>query len=492
MRITCNRPFIISLLFSGIVLFSVTEHVSGEDPYQAGGHRVNIVDPALASEDKTFDLKPDMLRRFKKNGKLCLTLNDSIRIAIKRNPDIRLVGETLAQAEADITRAWSSMLPFVGAEAGYTQLDEDLAFGLGPISLTFMDRDIYKAGVVLRQPVFMGGRLNAARKAAQYYRNACSQDRQSVKKEIVFQVTSAYHAAQATKIFQRVALEAVSMLEKHEHDVNILVREGANPRLDLLRTQTELANAKKEFNAAANAFDIALSVLKNLLVIDLEEFLSLTDHLGRPPGPATGLSGLTGMAVSDRSELLSLKLKLLAAKQGVKAAKGAFYPIVALEGRYEYMQGDFRDLDGDDHWTAGIGASVPLWNWGKTRANVKKAESRLKQVTTEYRKTEDYIRLEVRRAFLNLRKAEKNIEATEAGQKTAKEAYRHARAGYRAGEGTNTEVLDARTSLSRARANYTQALFEYNVAIAALNRAIGTTVVDHIVDRHVVDHLGVK
>ena len=408
------------------------------------------------------------------SGELRLTLNDCVRIALERNYDIHLANETLAQAESDITRAWSAMLPFLGAEASYTGLDEDLAFSLGSTSLTFVERDTYKGGVVLRQPIYTGGRLNAARKAAQYARDARTQDKQSVEQEIVFQVTRAYRTAQVAGAFHRVAVEAVHLLQIHERDVAILVREGANPELDLLRTRTELANVRKELNAAANALDLAFSALKNILVIDLEEALSLTEHLGRPPRTTDDLHTLTHLAVSQRPELSSLKSQVAATEQGLKAAKGAYHPRIALEGRYEYIEGDFRELDGDYHWTVGIGAEMPLWNWGETRAGVRKARSQLEQATIQLQKMEDRIRLEVREAFLNLGKAEKNIAAAETALETSREAYRLARASYQAGEGTNTDVLDARMALSRAEANHVQALFEYNVALAALERATGT------------------
>ena len=75
----------------------------------------------------------EMLLPFRQNGKLHLALIDCIEIALKRNLDIHLVEESLAQADADITRAWSAMLPFIGAEASYTRLDEELAFEVGPV-----------------------------------------------------------------------------------------------------------------------------------------------------------------------------------------------------------------------------------------------------------------------------------------------------------------------------------------------------------------------
>jgi len=103
---------------------------------------------------------------------------------------------------------------------------------MGPQSLTFMDRDQYKAGIVIRQPIFTGGRLNAARKVSQYSRDAQAQENRALEEEVVFQVTRAYRTAQLAEAFQGVAVEAVSLLETHEHDVTILVEKGVNPEID--------------------------------------------------------------------------------------------------------------------------------------------------------------------------------------------------------------------------------------------------------------------
>lgn len=340
-----------------------------------------------------------------------------------------------------------------------------------------MDRDLYKAGIVVQQPIFMGGRLIAAHKAAQYSRDAQAQEKRTIEEEITFQVTRAYRTVQVAEVFQKVAEEALNLLEVHEHDVTILVEKGANPEIDLLRTRTELANARTELNAANNAVDLAHSALKNLLVIPLEESVSLTEALGRLPKPEEELSALTELALSQRPEISAIASKIRAAEQALKGAKGEYMPSIALEGRYEYMKGDFRDLQGGDHWTVGMVAQLPIWNWGKTTAKVRETQSQFSQARIEHDKTKDRIRLEVRQAFLNLGKAEKNIEAAESALKTAREAYRHARVRYRAGEGTNTDVLDARTALTRTEANHTQALFDYNVALAALKRAVGEMVV---------------
>lgn len=438
-------------------------------------HSYSTATAGLSPEMQSdFTSSPNkLLRRFERNGRLYLSLNDCLLIASHRSHDILLTQEALSQAEEKITQAKAAMLPFLGAEASYARLDKELSFAMGPQSLTFMERDLYKAGIVIQQPIFLGGRLDAAHKAAQYSRDAQAQGKKAIEEELTFQVTRAYRTVQVAEAFQKVAAEAHDLLAVHEHDVTILVEKGTNPEIDLLRTRTELANTRTELNAADNAVDLAHSALKNLLVIPLEESVSLTEALGRPLKPEDDLSHLTKLALDRRPEISAITFKIAAAEQGLRAAKGEYLPSVALEGRYEYMKGDTRDLEGGDHWTVGMVAQLPLWNWGKAGARVREASSQLAQARIEHDKTKDRIRLEVRQAFLNLGKAEKNIEAAESALKTAREAYRHARVRYRAGEGTNTDVLDARTSLTRTEAAHTRALFDYNVALAAIQRAVG-------------------
>ena len=413
-------------------------------------------------------------KKLKQEGHIYLSLQDCKLMVVNRNFDVRLAGESLNQAKADIAKAHAALFPSLQLEASYSRLDEELGLSLGPQSFVFMDKDIYKAGLVVRHPLYTGGRLTAAYQAARFLRDAQARSEEAVRNTIIFQVIRAYHTIQLAESFRNVAQEAFGMLQRHEHDVAILVEKGANPKIDLLRTQTELANAKKRLNGTEKGVDLARSVLKNFLDINFSQTLVLIDMLEQSTGQDDDLTSLTQRAMAARSELLAINAQMEAARRQIKAAKGEYLPSVALEGRYEYLEGDTRDMEGGDHWTVGVGAELPIWNWGEIAAKVRKAESQLVRIKLEREKTADFIRLEVREAYLEIKKAEKNIEAAEAGRTAAREAYRLSRAMYRAGAGTNTEVLDARTGLSRAEADYTQALFDYNVALANLERAVGT------------------
>jgi outer membrane protein len=80
----------------------------------------------------------EALRKLEKDGNINLSLSDCLKIALQHNYDIRLTREALIQADTKITQARSAMLPFLGVEASYARLDEELNITMGPQSLTFM------------------------------------------------------------------------------------------------------------------------------------------------------------------------------------------------------------------------------------------------------------------------------------------------------------------------------------------------------------------
>lgn len=461
-----NPAIIITPLMAGLLLAAVIllpSAVAAGDRYQ---------EPSGSSEAPAVSASPNQSMR--------LTLKESLQIALGQNLDIHMAQESVADAEAQVDEARSAMLPHLGAEASYGRLDKELTASVGPVSMTIEEKDIYKAGLVIRQPIFAGGRLNAARRAGIYAWDAKQRRQEAVVEEIVYQVTRAYHTAQTAAEFRDVASEAVALLEKHEHDVAILVKEGATGRIDLLRTRTELANARKDLNTAENDFDLAVSILKNLLRIELETPVELSRELDRKQGPGRDLPFYTDYALAHRPELTALSFQVKAAEECLKAAKGEYLPNVGIEGRYEYIEGDMRELEGDDHWTLGIKAEVPLWNWGQTAARVRQAQHQLTQARIGLQKTRDDIRLQVRRSYLDLEKSLKNITAAEAALDAAEEAYRQSRVLYMAGYGINTDVLEARSALSLAKADHARARYNRAVALAALHRATGTVSQDLI------------
>ena len=82
--------------------------------------------------------------RLNKDERMFLSMNDCLLTVLQNNHDVRLTREGLVQSDATIDQARAAMLPYLGAEATYTRLDEELSFSVTTLSMTFIDRDLYR------------------------------------------------------------------------------------------------------------------------------------------------------------------------------------------------------------------------------------------------------------------------------------------------------------------------------------------------------------
>ena len=138
------------------------------------------------------------------------TIEDAIRATWKQNPAIASSGEMVAAARADAEGARDGRLPSIVLSAKAVATNEPMsAFGLklDEQRITAADFDPNRLnspasvggvglGATVMQPIYMGGRLTAARRAAsaQAQAETCSHERRM--QEMALQVVHAYFGAQ--------------------------------------------------------------------------------------------------------------------------------------------------------------------------------------------------------------------------------------------------------------------------------------------------------
>ncbi len=131
--------------------------------------------------------------------KMELTLEQSIEIALKKNPSLKMQKEKLEAARAKAGEARSNFLPKVSANATYTRLDvapyisfkkmnEFMPPGpmIFPDKITMGDDDIYGAALTVQQPIFTGFKILNGYKIASYGAKAEKYGYQKSKSELIF------------------------------------------------------------------------------------------------------------------------------------------------------------------------------------------------------------------------------------------------------------------------------------------------------------------
>jgi len=117
--------------------------------------------------------------------------------------------------------------------------------------------------------------------------------------------------------------------------------------------------------------------------------------------------------------------------------------------------------------------SWDLWDWGKTRSDVREAEARARQAAVGAEVLRDQIAFEVERRLVDARTTWETLDVARAGATAAEEAFRIQTVRFEQGAATTTDVIDAESEVTRARTSYASARFDYYLALVALLRSVG-------------------
>jgi len=403
-----------------------------------------------------------------------LALDEIIGIALSNNPTVaaRRWDTEAADAARDVARA--EALPHVSAVAGYTHGEDPLK--ISPPGPPFVvSRNLMSAGLVVRMPLFTGGRIVSRIQAAELLEKAATHRLARTREELVFNVTSVYCRILA----QRHVIESIRFsretLREHLDRVEALVAQEQAAPVDRLRTEVRLADVEEQLVRATNLLEIQKRALVNLLGVEgpadgLEVAGELEPAGDEGPRP---LEALFEAAFADRDDLLAARRSLEAQARRVDVARAAYWPDVFLQGTYgaDWDAADWRRSE--DVATVGVGVEVPLFEGGRIPARIREERSRLASAQEALRELRLRIRLEVETARLNLASARERVQATRKAIEQGKESLRIERLKYRNAKASITDVLDAQDDLLNAQTNYYHALADHHVATAELKRAIG-------------------
>lgn len=413
----------------------------------------------------------------------CLTLEEAINEAVKNNYIIKQRTEMVysSREEKRITR--SLLLPKLSSSYSYQRLKEkpyaifDNPFIPGDrYKVHIGDRDRFYWDIIITQPIFTGFSLITRHRIAKLGVDLAKTYRDEAILDIVRDVKISYFQVLLSKRYLEISEEEVAQLKSHFKDAQGFFKQGMIPYNDLLKSRVALAQAEQNLVRARSALKVAISRLNTIIEKNIDEGTEIQDISSFRP-VSYKLNLLYEKALQKRPEIKALKIAIKQARQKIRLARSGYYPQVYLFAKYEQLGNDIGATDneyGNSH-NASMGFQVKwdIFEWGKTRAEVRKAVREYEAVCYELKKAEDNVRLEVKRAFERLGVARQNLITARTALTQARENYRITNLRYQHNLTTSTEVLDARTFLTQAEVNYYSALYGYMMAKAQLERSVG-------------------
>ena len=415
-----------------------------------------------------------------------LNLEDAMQRAFNTNPAITIAGYERDSARASYNAARSSRwITIEGNHVTRRGGNDDDQYTAGGWVAKNDNTNQYVAAqnrgklignthsntLTASMPIYTGGKLSGTIKQAKAGYLISEQGLQKAYNDMRTTVTNGYFDMLQADNMQKLGRESVERLADHLKNVEAQYEVGVVAKVDVLRSQVELANAKQSLIKAENAYQIAEANLNKIVGLPMDTQLKLDNLLVYTPYE-NDMQYCLDYAAMHRPELEQAKQNVEAAKGALRVAISGHMPQVAATASQNWNN---KNWPGDENgnWYVGVSVGLNIFDSGVTTSKIHGAEADLAKAHETYRDTVDAVNLDVRSNYLNLREAEKRIDTTKLAVSQAEEDYRIAQLRYMNGVGTNTDVLDAQVALTDAKTNYLQAMYDYNTCKTNLETAIG-------------------
>ena len=359
-----------------------------------------------------------------------------------------------------------SGVPNLGAVGGILQ---PILSGLGGVTSTITEQDIFSSSIRAIWPIFTGGRITAAQNAAEG-KSEEAQSQLLMERQARYEDLSKYYFSVILAedvVKTRQAVEAG--LTQHRDFAIKLEQQGQIARVERLQADASLDKAVVERTKAQNDLKIAQ--------------LALTQILGQSQSvePSEQLfinKNLPHMDVFIDQTLMTYPgLKILDAKEKqasslIKAEKGKYYPEVYLYGDYSLYEDDSLASDMKPDWLVGIGVNVPLLDTSGRSDKVAAAHSAVSQVQFLKSQAKQDLTVLVQKTYLEANQAIEEVQGLNSSLALAQENLLLRKKAFTQGLSNSLEVVDAELYLASIKTQQSAARFKY---LISLNKLLALT-----------------
>lgn len=395
-----------------------------------------------------------------------------IEAALDHNRDMRIAIARVEEAQAQYGITHADRLPTVNL--GVAQSAARTPAQLSPTLQTQTNR---RYDVNLGMTAFeldFWSRVKNLDAAARANYLATTEAREAFRLSLIADVANAYYSLQE---FDERRLLAQATLESRADSRRLIGKRrdvGLAGDLEFLAAdaayesaRAELANLERNQRLASNT----LALFVGTVTQDLPPSRLLIDH-----------GELPALSVSVPSEILlrrpdvrSAEQRLLAANANIGAARAAFFPRIGLSLAFGTASRTFSGLfdAGTGAWSFAPSLVEPLFDSGRTQANVSLTEARKVIAVAEYEKTIQQAFREVADALAARDQLSEQLSALNATEKSQTERLKLVDARYRAGVSSYLELLDAQRDAFTAQQSAIQVRSAMLTAAARLYKALG-------------------
>lgn len=425
-----------------------------------------------------------------------LTLDEAIELALRQNPAAKAAAWRVHAADEERRAAFGLYLPAIGVVGNYTYLDRSIEIGLNYLKkplqgllptelptaigslieplfqadwgLKLQDRSFGFAGAHVTLPIWMGGKIRSANRAARLRLDRMESQQRQALDALRTEVIERYFGLVLAIEVEQLRKQAVATMQQHLRDAVLLEENGMIAHADRLYIEVQVAEAIRHREQAA----LEVATLQSALQRTLS-----TDTLRLPVTPIFLLDTLAPRACFQQAaqacnpQLQEAKEQQQLAEEGVNLAQAARMPeVVAMGGGMVHR---YRVSGLVPRWAVGIGVSIPLFNGLNRTHQYRAARATAAQVAALVEEAHEQLNLGVEERYNALLDARNRVRSLEESIRFAEEYRRIKRIAFREGGGTATELMDAELNLAAIHTERLEAAYAFDRGLAQLLQLAG-------------------
>jgi outer membrane protein len=415
-------------------------------------------------------------------------LPELIDLAERTNPETRVAWERARQAAAAVGLSQSAYYPYLIASAGAGYEHAFIPFpalAVGPglqVSVTgggtlLMDNIGARAALDMKWLLLDFGERKADSAMAREGLMMANVAFNAVHQQIVFTVTQRFYELNTARQKVTIAESSLRATDTVAQAARARLANGLATKPEVLQAEQQSAQAAFELEAGRGALsDAQLAFVESLGILPTAKLqVAGVSEKPFPEDSADSMDDLLDRALSQRPELVTKLASLRAAQAGVRKARAAYYPKVALNAQAGWAGWDVKVkgtpyLGGNEPvYGAGVTIDWPIFDGFARDNKLRMAESELQAAEDELAHSRDSVIREVWKARTDfvtaLHKQEfaaKLVAAAESAFAASLEAYQH-------GLGTYVDVANAERNVTASRTvmvNTRSAIYTSSAALA--------------------------
>jgi outer membrane protein, multidrug efflux system len=307
-----------------------------------------------------------------------------IQVGLEHNRDLKTAVLRMDEAKATYGVQKADRLPTVQGTFGY-----DRSRTVFSSSQAF-EAELYRVGIGISDyEIDVFGRVKSLSQAALEQYLAVTENRQAVQATLVTEIATQYvnfltvHAQ--IKVAQKTLDDRKQVLQRTQRrfDAGLdQVLDVKAAQIQVEQVQAQLAQWQRQLATTQNALYLLLgeSTQRTSLVVKPLDDLRLADVT----------PGLPSSLLTRRADIRAAEHQLKAANANIGAARAAFYPRLQLTTNAGLVNSEFSKLfsdTGSNYWAFSPQLVIPIFNYGRNKANLSLAETRQHIEVVNYEKT---------------------------------------------------------------------------------------------------------